>query len=263
MRNNLMTLVVVVIVIALLNVLGLIPPWVATAAGVLGEDVQNRVIDWIGRDKVMLDQAMGAAVEQEAALQQEVAANRVDHDLNLDKLASLRDTELGLRGDLVELGKLIEANETITVAGDEVWTPARIQEFTAGEVERHKLLTEQIAVYQETVQSYADAAAQAEAALVSLRQDMSNLAARRDLLQALVAQGTALNRQGAGEASPLLTQTQSDIQSLIESQRRANRIAQEMHNLQAPATDAGPLHRNEGQALVDYINSVSGGTASR
>jgi len=267
MTKYFVPLIVLVTAIVVANAAGLIPPQLAAAAGVLSDDVQTWVIDQIGPEKVYLyqaDQAVAAARKQERVLLQDTATKRVDHDLAKDKLAEVRGEEIALRANLTELGGLIEAEETVELDNGDVWTPSRIKEFAAREVERHKTLVEQIGSYEETVQLYADTADMAEATLINLRQDLATVEAKRDLLAALISQGALLKSQSSRspETAAALAKTQSDIQSLIDSQRRANLIAQEMSRLSLPVMST-PLVEQQDQALLDYINGVTSLAAGR
>lgn len=255
------------LLLLLLNALGAIPPQLAAAAGVLGEDAQAYITEWVGTERVYLqqaDQAIADARRQEQSLMQEVATQRVDHELALARLDQVQGEEIAVRAGLAQVGQMLEANQTVTLKNGDVWSPTRIREYVTREVARHKLLVEQVAIFEETVQLYAANAAQAEAALVTLRQDLRNVQSQRELLAALVAQGSLINRQAQRPSltADTLTQSRQDIQSLIDSQRRANRIAQEMAGLAVPET-ATPL-MDEGDAeLMNYIRDVTGIAAGR
>lgn len=235
---------------------------------IAADDVESRIDALIGKEKVLREQALTAIQDAEAdiqRLQEVVIASRVDADLLEEKLASLRELETKSKQQLGRLAQLVEADESITVDGV-VWQPADLTAYAETKITAHTAITERIRVYEESLRIQKETAERGDAALRVARQNVANMYASLELLDAKLALLAALQAQptaftgGNVSVDSVLNDTESLIQSLLDEVEREVRMAEERNDVQyqAAANDDTPLPEVAADDLAERLYMLAG-----
>lgn len=237
-------------------------------AGVLAGDVENRIDALLGEEAVLRQQAQDALEDAEGdirRLQELAITSRVDAELLDEKLAALTLVEAQSKERLGRLAELVAAGEAITLDGT-TWQPADLTAYAETKITEHEAIQERIRVFEESRRIQTETANRAESALRMAQQNVANLHASLELLDAKLALLTALQAEPAAFAGQgvtvdsVLSDTEALIQSLMDEVEREIRLAEERSAVQRQTTVdlTGPLPELETDDLADRLFALAG-----
>lgn len=241
--------------------------WVARA-GVVAADVEDRIDALLGKEAVLRQQALDAiriAENDIARLEELAVTSRVDARLLDEKLAALHTVETRAKTQLGQLAAMIEAGKPITLDG-KTWLPADLKAYAQSKVTEYTVIQERLRVLEESRRLQMETADRAETAMRLARQNVANMRASLDLLDARFAHLRLLQNQPSAlpgqsnAAAAVLADAETLVQSLLNEVEREVRIADERGRLQsqqAPGLDA-PLPTVVDEELVNQLYTLSG-----
>lgn len=241
--------------------------WVARA-GVVAADVEDRIDALLGKEAVLRQQALDAiriAEDDVARLETLTVTSRVDARLLDEKLATLQSVEVRAKTQLGQLAAMVEAGKAITLDG-KTWQPADLKAYAQSKITEYTAIQERLRVLEESRRIQLETADRAETAMRLARQNVANMRASLDLLDAKFAHLRLLQSQPAAlpgsssAAATVLADAETLVQSLLTEVEREVRIADERSRLQTqqtPGLDA-PLPTVVDEELVNQLYTLSG-----
>ncbi|MCB9139689.1 MAG: hypothetical protein H6642_15210 [Caldilineaceae bacterium] len=213
-------------------------------AGVVANDVENRIDEVLGKEEVIRQQALNALSDANAdieRLQELAVTSRVDAELLGEKLTDLYALEAQSKERLNRLAQLIEAGEAVTLDGV-IWQPTDLESYAETKITEHAAIQARIQTYTESRRLLEETAARAERALRMARQNVANLQASLELLDAKLALLAALEAEPAAfaaqgvTADTVLNDAEEIISSLTDEVEREIRLAQERNAVRQQTT---------------------------
>lgn len=210
--------------------------WVGVVAG----DVENRIDTLLGEEEVLRQRAQDAMQDAEndiGRLQDLAVTSRVDAELLGEKLAVLQGAEAQSKRQLGQLAQLVETGQAITLDGT-TWQQADLAAYAETKITEHAAIQERIRVYEESRRIQSQTAARAESALRVAQQNVANMRASLELLDAKLALLAALQAEPTAfvgqnvTVDTVLGDTESLVQSLMDEVEREIRIAEERGSVQ-------------------------------
>lgn len=265
---------IALIVVGLLLISGaaLLPP--ETAAlwgarfGVVAGAVEDRIDALLGKEAVLRQQALDAiqAAEDDIERLEELAVtSRVDARLLGEKLNGLQTVAAQAQKQLGQLAAMVDAGQPITLNG-QTWQPADLKAYAQSKITEYTAIQERLRVLEESRRIQSETAERAEASLRLARQNVANMRASLDLLEAKFALLRLLRTQP--DAMPgqrdnvnvVLTDAETLVQNLLGEVEREIQIAGERSQLhaQAAAGLSEPLPQIDDEELVNRLYDLSG-----
>jgi hypothetical protein len=241
--------------------------WVARV-GVVAADIEDRIDALLGKEAVLRQQALDAiriAENDIARLEDLAVTSRVDARLLDEKLAALHAVEARAKEQLGQLAAMVDAGKAITLEA-KTWQPADLKVYAQSKITEYTAIQERLRVLEESRRIQLETADRAETAMRLARQNVANMRASLDLLDARFALLRLLQNQPAGlpgqsnAAAAVLADAETLVQSLLDEVEREVRIADERSRLQSqqtPGLDA-PLPTIADEELVNQLYTLSG-----
>lgn len=237
-------------------------------AGVVAADVEDRIDALLGKEAVLRQQALDAiriAEDDVARLETLAVTSRVDARLLEEKLVTLQTVETRAKTQLGQLAAMVEAGKAITLDG-KTWQPDDLKAYAQSKITEYTAIQERRRVLEESQRIQLETAERAETAMRLARQNVANMRAALDLLDAKFAHLRLLQSQptampgSSSAAATVLADAETLVQSLLTEVEREVRIADERSRLQtqqAPGLDA-PLPTVADEELVNQLYTLSG-----
>ncbi|HAJ34394.1 MAG TPA: hypothetical protein DCL15_01695 [Chloroflexi bacterium] len=237
-------------------------------AGVVAADVEDRIDALLGKEAVLRQQALDAiriAEDDVARLETLAVTSRVDARLLEEKLVTLQTVETRAKTQLGQLAAMVEAGKAITLDG-KTWQPDDLKAYAQSKITEYTAIQERRRVLEESQRIQLETAERAETAMRLARQNIANMRAALDLLDAKFAHLRLLQSQptampgSSSAAATVLADAETLVQSLLTEVEREVRIADERSRLQtqqAPGLDA-PLPTVADEELVNQLYTLSG-----
>jgi hypothetical protein len=240
----------------------------AARAGVVAADVEDRIDVLLGKEAVLRQQALDAirvAEEDIARLETLAVTSRVDARLLDEKLAALHTVEARAKTQLGQLAAMVEAGQAITLDG-KTWQPVDLRAYAQSKITEYTAIQERLRVLEESRRIQLETADRAETALRLARQNVANMRASLDLLDAKFAHLRLLQSQPAAlpgannAAATVLADAETLVQSLLTEVEREVRIADERGRLQAQQAAGldAPLPTVADEELITQLYALSG-----
>ena len=204
-----------------------------------------------------------AAEAEIVRLRDLVAASRVDAEMLGEKLILLREQLVTSQAALAQLADWIELGEPVLLADGNRWQLSDLQNYARAQMEQHKLLQANLEVYEQAVALHQQTAERAYAQLQTAQQNVANMYAKLDLLNAQLQLLSNLQRQSAFHESPVavvaLDQAGTLIDDLLEEVERETRVAEERNGLVAAEVgELPPVGEESRDALIGELRELAG-----
>jgi len=261
-------------VVTLLIMVGvaLMPPdavakW-AARAGVVAVAVEDRIDALLGKEMVLRQQALDAirmAENDIVRLEELAVSSRVDAKLLDEKLSALQAVEALARQQLGQLAEMVDAGQPLTLSG-KTWQPVDLKAYAQGKITEYAAIQERLRVLEESRRIQLETADRAETSLGLARQNVANMRASLDLLDAkfallrlLRSQPAAMPGQG-GRVDIVLSDAETLVSNLLGEVEREIRIADERSQLHVQAASGldEPLPEISDAELVNRLYALSG-----
>lgn len=236
-------------------------------SGVVAKDVESRIDALLGEEEVLRQQALDAMAAAQAdigRLQELAITSRVDAELLAEKIVELQALEARSKAQLGKLAQLVNAGEPVTVNGT-TWQPAELAAYAETQIQAHAAIQERVKVYEESRRIQVETAARAEAGLRVAQQNVANMQASLELLDAKLALLQALDAEPAAfngrsvTVDTVLDDTENLIATLMEDVEREIRLAEERSNVHGRSlVDVNsPLPELEANALAEQLFALA------
>lgn len=268
MTKTIVTLVVLVLVTVV--GVGVYSGKLTAWSGIVATDVENRIDELLGRERVMRQQALDAihaARTDIARLQELVVSSTVDAELMAERIARLRVEEEEAQKQLGRLAAMIEQGQPIELHNGTRWEVSDLEAYAKTKIVEFETIQQRLATYTEGRRIHQETAARAQTALTTAQQNVANMEASLELLDAKIGLLQTLQTQpdrfarGSSATAGYLADTEGLLDTLVGEVEREIRIAQERSTIQR-STPLGseaeaPLPSANG-ALVDQLYTLSG-----
>lgn len=239
-------------------------------SGVIASDVESQIDDLIGQERVMRQQAFDAIQTAKADIERLEAlavSSGVDAELMAERIAILKGQEQTAKDQLGKLAAVIDRGEPVTQNSGTVWQVSELERYAETKIVAYETIRQRVAAYEQSRSVHLETAEQAQSALLAAKQNVANMEAALELLEAKMGLLASLQAQpdlvsvNDPDVAGTLTETENLMDSLLDEVEREIRIARERSELRQPtglaSDDFSPLPV-ESDELIDRLYTLSG-----
>jgi len=223
-------------------------------SGVIASDVESQIDELIGRERIMRQQALEAIQSAKADIERLEAlavSSAVDAELMAERITALQTQEQTAQEQLGKLAAVIDQGKPVEQENGTVWQVADLERYAETKIVAYETIQQRVAAYEQSRSVHRETAEQAQSALLAAQQNVANMEAALELLDAKISLLQALQAQpelvrvSAPDIAGTLTETESLMTGLLDEVEREIRIARDRTKLHQPsglaADDFSPL----------------------